>query len=233
MDAAQAWDESRERISALVLAPGVAERPCPACPAWDVKGVVAHLAGIGAGMVGGGAVSADEVNGDDATADQVELRRGQPIQEIVAEWAGYAPGYVERLRDPAAFGMDNVAVLLSVMDIHAHEQDIRYAIDEPGARDTFGVELGTKVLVAGLKGKQAAHDLPTLRVEVPGWRTWDIGDGDPQVTLTADRFTLFRALSGRRTRAQVEALDWTGDATGWLDHWLAGAFSWPDVEHES
>ncbi|MFT5222518.1 MAG: hypothetical protein ACI867_000821 [Glaciecola sp.] len=97
----------------------------------------------------------------------------------------------------------------------------------------FGVELGAKVMVGGLKGKQVAHDLPPLKLVVPGWRTWDLGGADPALTLTVDRFTLFRALAGRRTRTQVEGLNWVGgDPTPWLEHWLAGVFAWPHEQHE-
>lgn len=233
MDAAQTWDETRQRISELALQPGAAETHCPACPEWDVKGVVAHLTGIAAGMVGGGATSASDVNTDEATSGQVADRESQPVEQIVEEWAQYAPGYVERLRDPAAFGMENLAVLLSIMDITAHEHDIRYAIDQPGHREGFGVELGTKILVGGLKGRQAALGLRPLRVEVPGWRTWDIGGEDPATTLTTDQFTLFRTLGGRRSRDQVAALDWTGDADAWVDHVLADAFTFPAEAHEA
>jgi hypothetical protein len=38
-----------------------------------------------------------------------------------------------------------------------------------------------------------------------------INGEEPGATLTGDRFELFRALAGRRSRRQIEALDWEGD----------------------
>jgi hypothetical protein len=37
------------------------------------------------------------------------------------------------------------------------------------------------------------------------------GSTDPAVTLSGERYELLRALSGRRSRRQIEALDWEGD----------------------
>ena len=36
-------------------------------------------------------------------------------------------------------------------------------------------------------------------------------------TVSTTEFELFRALAGRRSRAQVEGYDWTGDRTPYLD----------------
>jgi hypothetical protein len=42
------------------------------------------------------------------------------------------------------------------------------------------------------------------------------GQSDPAVTLTGDRYELLRALSGRRSRPQIEAMDWEGDPEPYL-----------------
>ena len=39
-----------------------------------------------------------------------------------------------------------------------------------------------------------------------------LGTGDVIASLSAPRYELFRALGGRRTRAEIAALDWSGDA---------------------
>lgn len=230
MDAATAWDDARRNIVELATRPGAAGTHCPACPDWDVKGVVSHLTGIAKGVTGNATV--EEVNNDSATSDQVQRRDHLSIDEVVAEWDLYVEDYLARLRDPEAYGQANISVLLSVFDITSHEHDIRQAIGEPGNRETFGVELGTKMMVSGLKGRQVEHGLPVLRVEVPGWRTYDLGGDTPEVTLVTDQYTLFRSLSGRRTRAQVEELDWTGDPSTWIDHWVTGVFTWPDTAQD-
>ena len=40
----------------------------------------------------------------------------------------------------------------------------------------------------------------------------------------------FRALFGRRTRAQVEAFEWSTDPAPWLDAGLPFPFSWADTD---
>jgi len=40
---------------------------------------------------------------------------------------------------------------------------------------------------------------------------WTVGSGPEVAALSAGRFELFRSLGGRRSEAQVRALDWTGD----------------------
>lgn len=231
MDAATAWDDARRNIIDLATRPGAADTHCPACPDWDVKGVVSHLTGIAKGVTGNATV--EDVNSDGATADQVQLRANLPVEEVVAEWDTYVEDYLARLRDPQAFGLENISVLLSVFDITAHEHDIRAALGAPGNRDSYGVELGTKVMVSGLKGRQAQHDLPALRVDVPGWRTYDLGGDAPELTLVTDQYSLFRSLSGRRTRAQAAAMGWSGDSSPWLEHWVSGVFTWSEVEHDN
>jgi hypothetical protein len=43
-----------------------------------------------------------------------------------------------------------------------------------------------------------------------------LGDGVPQATVTAPKFELFRALSGRRSLDQIQAFSWDGDAKPYL-----------------
>ena len=47
---------------------------------------------------------------------------------------------------------------------------------------------------------------------------WFVGQDPPAATLTAEPFTLFRLLFGRRSLAQMAALDWTGSPDLYLDH---------------
>ena len=43
-----------------------------------------------------------------------------------------------------------------------------------------------------------------------------IGEGPPAASLTADRWELVRVLAGRRSRRQIAALEWDGDASPYL-----------------
>jgi hypothetical protein len=44
-----------------------------------------------------------------------------------------------------------------------------------------------------------------------------LGEGDPAATLATNPYDLTRALIGRRSRAQVAAMGWDGDAEPFLD----------------
>ena len=58
----------------------------------------------------------------------------------------------------------------------------------------------------------------TIAFEAPGKR-WVVGNGeDPDATIRASRFELFRALSGRRSPEQVRAYDWTGDPEPFIQY---------------
>ena len=58
--------------------------------------------------------------------------------------------------------------------------------------------------------------------------TWLLGQGEPQIILNGSDYDLARALLGRRSRAQVQAMDWTGDPAPILDHFVVFAYSAED-----
>jgi hypothetical protein len=49
-------------------------------------------------------------------------------------------------------------------------------------------------------------------------RRLDLGAGTPAASLRASDFELLRAVMGRRSRAQLLALDWDADAEPYVDH---------------
>jgi hypothetical protein len=100
----------------------------------------------------------------------------------------------------------------AVIDIASHEQDIRGALGRPGARDTQVIRLAAKGLIGSL-------DPPVpIRVSVEDTEL-RVGPADgPGLGLVTGRFEAFRWRMGRRSRAQLAALDWTGDPAPVLDH---------------
>jgi len=99
-----------------------------------------------------------------------------------------------------------------VLDVATHEQDIRGALGAPGARDADVVRLGSDRLLNWLKPPAP------LRVVVED-RAYDLGpEGDDTIVLGTDRFEAFRWRLGRRSRRQLDDLDWTGDPSPVLDH---------------
>jgi hypothetical protein len=60
-----------------------------------------------------------------------------------------------------------------------------------------------------------ALGLPALTLRYDG-KERTVGEGPSAAALTADRWELVRVLAGRRSRAQIERLEWDGDATPYL-----------------
>jgi len=54
------------------------------------------------------------------------------------------------------------------------------------------------------------------------------GEGDPGLVLRGSTFDLLRVLTGRRSRAQAEAMVAEGDLDRYADH--LPLFSWPEED---
>lgn len=239
------YEQARARIGELVE--GVDDRAAaatvPACPAWSIHDVIAHLAGacadILAGNVGGAATDA-------WTGAQVEARRGRSFAEIVAEWDDVGPRVAAFADDfPGRLGTQFIT------DVTVHEHDLRGALSRPGARNSAGVTIGADFLVTVFfHPGVTALGLDPVEVRA-GDRTWVVGTGGPPTgdvdgasrgalmstevipkptaapvsTLEAEEFELFRALTGRRSAAQIRSFGWTVDAGPYLPVFGLGPFT--------
>src|SRR5688500_18037239 len=198
-EVAAAYRGVRERVTTLVEA-GDADAVVPGCPAWSVKDVVGHLAGVIADILDG---RLDGVATDPWTAAQVDARRETSLADVLAEWNARAPE-VEAIVD----GFGGAGHQL-VFDAVTHEHDVRGALHRPGATDTDAVRIGAGFGVPGYLAVVAERKLPALGVSTPSGASWASGD-QPSVRLRATEFELLRALTGRRTVDQVRALEWDG-----------------------
>lgn len=200
------YRQTRLHTTALVAGdpdPAVGELPVPATPAWTVHDVLAHLVGIAVGAAG--PVPADGPN-EEWTARQVEWGRSLSLPQLVDTWREQAPAFEAVVDRPQA-----------VIDAVTHEYDLRGALQQPGDRDDETMLWASRLLRRGL-----ALPAPLIL------RT---GDGDTQVRVTDDapttgepvvlsttEFEFFRWRMGRRSRAQLAAMDWSGDPAPFLDH---------------
>ena len=102
----------------------------------------------------------------------------------------------------------------AALDVLTHEQDIRGAIDQPGARDEQAIHLGAAFLIANL---QTPVD---LLVRLDGEeRAVGPGDGTGErLELTTTSFEALRFRLGRRSRAQLANMAWSGDPSPVIDH---------------
>src|SRR3989442_3328964 len=175
----------------------------PVMLAWSPKDVVAHLVGVVADITGG---NLEGAGSESWTAAQVEARRDRSLDELLAEWAERA-ATVEAFLDQAPPDMS--AILIS--DCYAHEQDIRGGTGRPGARHDPALLVALDFQVDNLAWRLKERGLPGLKLRA-GDRVWATATFGVGATVTApDPFELLRCLHGRRSRAQLAALEWEGD----------------------
>lgn len=197
----------------------------PATPEWQADQVLAHLVGLAADLVAGNV----ENYADEAwTAAQVEARRGRGVEELVAEWTDLLAPLIGRLGDPGADGWDEFFVQLPVVDLLAHEHDLREAIGRTGFSDPSVWPTVERRRRQVLTMRHTGSGLAPLEVRTPDHLIWIIGDGSPGATVVADHYELWRSLEGRRTRSAARAFDWSVDPEPYLDHWLGPVFRWVD-----
>jgi uncharacterized protein (TIGR03083 family) len=197
------YRETRERLTALVSGLDEAQlaTAVPACPGWSVADVIGHLAAIPEDALAGRLTGPPSVA---ETAVQVDRFRGRPMARTLTGWTSMAPQFEEVV---AAF-----EIWPAVIDVASHEQDIRGAVGQPGARDTEVIR------------ELAGWLVTRLRPPVPMRVTFEdtqilIGPGgEPVLGLTTTRYEAFRWRMGRRSRSQLAALDWSGDPSPVLDH---------------
>ncbi|MEU3626832.1 hypothetical protein BS329_32585 [Amycolatopsis coloradensis] len=210
--AAEGYRQVRENISILLAEHASAgERAVPACPQWTVRDLLAHVTEI---------------------CDRVITRFGGepcPVPET-ASVAGLLRLWNERGPEAdtilAADGDGKSRGDIMVMDAFTHELDLRYALGAP-LPEAHGAWLrGFEVLVSGLGASLKEHGLPGMRIETEG-ASWIAGTEPVAAVLSGPPAELYRSLSGRRSPAQIAALDWLGDPEPWLRAFTWGPFTPP------
>jgi uncharacterized protein (TIGR03083 family) len=194
----------------------------PATPAWSVRDAVAHMVGEARLTTTRDAppefrlvqplndpeqaAIRDEIN-----AKEVARRRDVPFDEVLAEWdrlAGELDPYL-RGDEPSPWPEPFLDSIL-VTDLSQHGQDVRNAVGMPGERDSAACRIALASFAVGLGFRLDSLGMPALRLRYDG-KERICGQTEPVVTLTGERYELLRALSGRRSRRQIEAMDWEGD----------------------
>ncbi len=230
LDLAAAYSETQQHLVELVLdlpQDGVTA-VVPATPAWTVKDVVAHVTGVAADLAAGKIPpELDLVAGlsdpeqaalrDEQTARQVTSRRALTISEVVEEWNDHLDEVLAMIRGERPFPRATpFADAILVTDLAVHAQDVRNAIGRQGDRDSAGVRIALASYAGALMLRLAQKGLPPLRFRYDGKERM-VGEGEPDATLSGDRYEIFRALAGRRTVEQMLAMDWEGDPKPYVE----------------
>lgn len=230
VDLAAAYADTKAHLLAAIGPPGTSawDTPVPATPEWDVLDVVAHVTGLAADAAHGDMPTdlnlleqfrdADVAAArDDYAGGQVLRRREMRPEEVVAEWDAAERTVVDRLRLPAGqegsfpFGFDAVLVT----DLCVHADDVAIALGRPPQRDSAVSRVAVAGYCFGVDYRIRALGLPALVLRYDG-REKTLGEGPVAATLTVDRWELLRVLAGRRSRAQIAGLDWSGDPEAYL-----------------
>ena len=223
IDLAEAYEQTQANVGALVrdLPSDELSIVVPASPDWTVRDVVAHVTGIAADL-GQGRIPleldlvrslADETlaaQRESMTARQVEERRSRAIGEVFDEWSGYLPTLLAMIRGDRPFPAPvPFADVIIVSDLAVHSQDIRGALRRQGDRESAAVSVALLSYLTAFGFKLREAGLPAVRFVYDG-KERVAGDGEPVATVTAPRYEVFRMLAGRRSRAQILAMDWQG-----------------------
>jgi hypothetical protein len=213
----------------------------PACEPWTVHDLVSHLAGVCADVLAG---NLDGVATEPWTQAQVARGRERAIAAVIDEWTGLAPKFAELVDAfPGWYGHQAVA------DITVHEHDVRGALGLPGDRHSGAVVVTADFLISTRAHPTAsASGLGPLAVETDTHR-WTIGsthprdddpasamdsimlsgaapcvDVEPRVSVRLSTFELVRALSGRRSAAQIRQYEWDVDPEPFVPMFAAPPF---------
>lgn len=201
--AIEEWTRAQARV--LELAGGLSDadagRPVPACPAWTVHDLLAHVIGLDADVLAG-----DEPDDHNATwtQAQVDARVGRGVPVLLAEWRAMTGPVQEWM---AAHGTRPMG------DVVIHEQDLRGALGVPGARDTAGLAALRERFAGRVTAAVEDAGLPPLALVGEHWRT---GPDDAAVVVQASDFDLARAVQSRRSAAQLRGWTTRGDIGPYL-----------------
>lgn len=179
-DLVRSYGELRRRTIEMLrgLPDNVAESRVPHCPAWTVRETVCHLVGVPEDVLAG---NMDGVTTEKWTQAQVDRHAGDSLEKLLDIWESIGDtidSLIPRFPEPINSQF--------VFDANSHEQDIRYAIGAPGARDALSVHVSAN----WVRNFLARHPHPHASDLIAA----DVSD-----------FDLFRTMGGRRSLAQARA----------------------------
>ncbi len=209
-DAIAAYRLVHQRIETLLRSRAdVAELVVPACPAWTVHRMVAHLTGVAQDVV---SLNLQDVASESWTRAQIDRLGHHSVDELLGLWEQtLAPLAAQLIQQ----GTTELNAGQLVFDVLTHEHDIRGALDEPGPREgdlSYRVALGFLATMYDLTLRHTGA--AAMQLTTPSIGTILLGDPDTanaQLVLDISDFDALRAFGGRRSTRQLLALPWQGD----------------------
>jgi hypothetical protein len=194
------WDATCARIDTLLggLSDTLLDGPVATVPGTTVRDIIAHLIDT---VV---AAAKDPVRFTRTTLalpEAANTRLAARVVELEADWNIGATLLRGRLESDVLLA--SAAVTAVVMCEH----DLRTALDLPGARDDIAIKVALDELSGRLSDRVERAQLPPLRVTVEQWGTI-VGAGRARSCVVADRFEFVRAMSGRRSAAEIIRWNW-------------------------
>ena len=161
-DLGRLYHATRERLVGLLAELDEADLATrvPACPAWLVRDVVAHLCAVSGDVLAG---RLTRIATEAETAAQVARFRDHDLAGILAAWQDTAPRFEQLIGARAVWP--------AVIDIASHEQDIRGAVGRPGGRDAEVIWHGAGWLLTRLRPPARWRWRWRTRSSGPGRRT--------------------------------------------------------------
>lgn len=207
-DLAKIWNATRQRITALMRdqPAEVLDSPLPTVPGSTVRDALTHLIDL---------TSAASNSPRNLAQSALALPKhskefaAASLADLMERWETSAALSKRALEsDP---DLASVIVTATVMGEH----DLRTALDAPGARDDVAIKVALDELAGRFSDRAEDAHLPPLRVTVEQWGTI-IGAGRAISCVVADRFEFVRAMSGRRSAAEIERWNWGVDPSTYL-----------------
>lgn len=206
-DIADRYADAKARVFGILsgLTGTELETPVPGTPKWTIHGLLSHMVGAPVDMAAG---RYEGAGGEAWTQRQVEERRDSTLEQLLAEWDAIAP-----IVD-AAVRAGSVPVPVS-FDLLTHESDLRGALGLETTPDPLAIRFITDGFGNRACNAVAKAGLPSLHLRATDsdWSYGEVGG----VSAAATEYEWARAMTGRRSNAQVSDFDWSSDPVPYLD----------------
>lgn len=211
-----AWDlyrNSRDRFIALIrsLDDEQTALTVPITSGWTVAQVLAHVCGLNGDLAAG---AREGLGTDERTRNQVESRAGLTVEQICEEWLGHEPTVGQIMTETPELGERLGA------DLIVHFHDVQHALGLPIDRDDEATRRGGRIYGSRMVDVYAESVNVTLNLDLGAAGRFEPADppaGAIELTLRTTAYDFLRSVTGRRSRAEVQALDWSGDPAPLLD----------------